>query len=779
MKTDSTPSIFWHSSPVGPDETLVLSGGNFSDDSIVELAQVVDAQNLDWQAVKPLQLSDVSLKAIVPSAWKPGIFACRVKSGKAVSRTVYLNAPEIWWKQGDEGVDRTRQGGWLRLLGNCLSIGAKASVSLRSANGVETALELESISLYSLKVKIPLSLEVGRYTVIAGNGSGGKDGLRDAASLEILPARTAPEIVLSVLDFGADPSGMKDSTLAIVQITERLSCLGGGVILFPSGRYRIDSVLRSGTWIESPLLIPENVTLRGEGQDLTSLWWPDHEKALPTLIDGRNNFAIEELSIYTQGRHSTIISGSSNVRITNVRIRANCYYMTNNNGGQHHLRKIEGQAASGAAILLWGENNQVTGCDILNSVCAFDIRIGRGNLIAGNQVRASNFHWMSGVSEMIFEDNSFTGNHLTAGGCNIALHFGGSICKHVYYAHNSSSHIYGGDHECLTFDGHGSAFVGRVKNVDGATFTLLKINTPSSKPLRGHMADMYGTAVYIVDGRGVGQYRWIKGYEGDNVTLDRPWDIEPDSSSIISIGGFNGRHLLIGNSGTDTGTLIQLYPSNCECVVAENRGIRASNINSLGKIGKECKTGHAFIEVSWYNQFLDNHVVVGNAWGGGSTQVDRWIGGEPTLNIWGWEVSFRVTDEGCDLDEFLTPEDLMSITGEDSPRQRSIPVSRFQIIRRHKVDSNSSIRIHGAIADVLIEKCDMKLSRKGIRIDMEMDYRQPEDIGQLFDFDPESGPENKPMPFLSPEGVLIRGNSFKDVKIPFSGTALETALKLN
>ena len=119
---------------------------------------------------------------------------------------------------------------------------------------------------------------------------------------------------------------------------------------------------------------------------------------------------------------------------------------------------------------------------------------------------------------------------------------------------------------------------------------------------------------------------------------------------------------------------------------------------------------------------------------------------------------------------------LKAITGETKLRAGSIPISRFQIVRRHRVDNNSSIRIHGCVADVLIEACDLKLSHKGIRIDQEMNYEQPRDIGQLFDFDPEPGPNHQPIPFLAPEGVLIRNNRFFEVQIPYSGTALAEAL---
>jgi len=777
-----TPCIFWHSDPVNPNETVVISGGNFAPDAVVELGVVTGkgkADQPEWTSVKPLQATESSMKAVIPAGWPLGIYACRVKQGKSVSKTVYVNAPDVWWKQGDEGVDRTRQGGWLRLLGKCLDFEGQASVSLVAESGSKEviSLEMENCSGFSLKAKIPASLAPGKYRVLVSNGKGGKEGVRDAGLLEALPVKAAPKATISVLDMGADPTGMKDCTVAIVQVIERLSMIGGGVVYFPSGRYRIDGTLRSGTWIKSPLFIPENITLRGEGQDLVSLWWPDQEKALPTLIDGRNDFGIEDLTIYTQGHHSTIITGSNNVRIHNVRIRANYYYMITTEGGPHHVRSVTPPArlTCGPAILLWGENNQVTDCDIFHSTTAFDLRLGRGNLIANNAIRVCNMHRLYGACEMIFENNVHTGNSLTAGGSDISLFMGASIAKQVYYAGNCSSHVYGGDHEALTLDGHVSAYFGKVKKIEADSFALAG-KLFDDIPGQGIVTDMHAMAVFIVDGTGAGQYRWVTSYEGNRVTIDREWDQAPDETSFVNIGGFNGRHLFINNTAIDAGTIIQLYPPNCECIVAGNRSIRSSNINSLGKFGKLKDTNYIRVENSWYNQFLDNHVVVGNTWGGGSTQIDRWIGGECTLNVWGWEVYFYTTDLGEDQDVFLTPEVLKTITGETKLRARSIPASRFQIIRRYRVDNNSSIRIHGSVADVLIEGCDLNRSRKGIRIDMEMDYQQPRDIGQLFDFDPEPSETHRPIPFLSPEGVLIRNNQFKNVQIPYSGTALSEAL---
>jgi len=97
----SQPYVFWHSEPVRPDETLVISGEDFESSAVLEIAE----QNGKWLAVKPLQIGKQSLKAVIPPEFKFGTWRGRVKQGKDVSEEFTVNAPEIWWKQGDGGVD--------------------------------------------------------------------------------------------------------------------------------------------------------------------------------------------------------------------------------------------------------------------------------------------------------------------------------------------------------------------------------------------------------------------------------------------------------------------------------------------------------------------------------------------------------------------------------------------------------------------------------------------------------------------------------------------------
>jgi hypothetical protein len=768
------PVVFWHSDPVMPDETVVLSGADFSATTVVDLARVGDGREETWTTVTPVQWSETSLKAVVPAAWSKGIYACRARSGRQVSKTVTLNAPDVWWKQGEGGVDAALSGGWLRLFGKCLDIDGKARARL--ADGPE--LDLEERGAFALRAKLPRDVPAGDYQVEVSNGRGGVAGWRGAGSVAVKTPVPDARPVLNVLDFGADPTGMQDCTLAIVQGLERAHGLeAGGIVFFPRGRYRVDGILRSGTFIDSPLVLPENVSLRGEGANLSSLWWPTREKPLPTLIECRRGCSVEDLAIYAQGPLNIAITGDSDVTLRGLIIRVNAYYMTTGPGKAHH-GNLTPTSPGGPAISLWGDNNRLINCDIVSSAhCVLDIRRGRGTVVSGNTLRGGGTHAINFCSEMIYENNSFEGSYVSGGG-NIALHFGGVISRHVYYANNRTRNLYTGDHECLTLDGHGGAYFGRVKDVNGDGFTLAK--KPEPRAGKGAMRDMHDSAVYIVDGRGAGQYRFLRSYDAKgNVTVDQPWDVEPDASSLVNIGGFNGRHLIIGNTGEDVGSLVQLYPANCECFVVGNKGIRASNINSLGCLGTwpdvADKSGLTRCEVSWRNQFLDNETVVGNAWGGGQTEVDRWLGGEATLQIHCYTRRYGRGADGELRLIYMTPEWVAAALGEKTLRDINIAGSRFQIVRRHVICNNSSIRIRGCVADALIEHCRIAHSRRGIRVDMEVLVDYPPDLGMCFDFMPEPSAEHPGLPFLRPSGVLVRRNHFEDVQVPYSGTALAEA----
>ena len=84
--------------------------------------------------VKPLQVSDHSIKLVIPPTFKPGLFAFRVRNGAEVSPVRVVNAPDVWRLQGDKG-EAASPGGWVRLFGKCLNFGGTSLVTLKAKQG--------------------------------------------------------------------------------------------------------------------------------------------------------------------------------------------------------------------------------------------------------------------------------------------------------------------------------------------------------------------------------------------------------------------------------------------------------------------------------------------------------------------------------------------------------------------------------------------------------------------------------------------------------------------
>ena len=128
------PVVIWASSPVKPGETVLLHGGNFGKNPVIELTSGSKSQT-----VSPISVSDASIMFVYPETWEAGIVRGRVRSGEFVSKPFQLNAPNVWWIHGDRGREASTKLGNLRLIGNCLADPGQPApqVALRSVSGKE------------------------------------------------------------------------------------------------------------------------------------------------------------------------------------------------------------------------------------------------------------------------------------------------------------------------------------------------------------------------------------------------------------------------------------------------------------------------------------------------------------------------------------------------------------------------------------------------------------------------------------------------------------------
>ena len=652
---DSASRLFWVSDPVRPNEVAVILGDGLSNDAVVEMARL-DAKRGEWTMVKPLQVGPQSVKAVVPAEWPPGVFACRVRLGDAVSNELLANAPTVWWWNGDGGEFAT-PGSWVRVFGKALNCGGSSRARLRASDGRVTELKAAEADAYALRFTLPVDLAPGEYDVSIHNGSGGDAGWNNAGSLVVRAREAWKTDVFNVKDFGPRPSE------ALLAALKKAEANGGGVVFLPRGRYPV----------KDRLVIPPRTVLRGEAMEQVSLYWPDFDKPPTELVSGAD-YGIESLTLYCQNHKNVIADAPVSQRffMHQVRIRANCYFMIEDAGKE--FRKRHGPASHkecGAAVLLRGRNFEVTDCDIYASNYALRILKAKTGVVARNRLLyGGRGYSIENTERLIFEDNLVSGNNLLAIGNDITT-FWSNFCRHIYYARNRVQQMFGADREMMTLDAGGGAYFGRIAAVTGTQLTLAADPVFRDYAPKPH-SDWTGAAVQILDGLGAGQYRFVTAHTGRVWQVDRPWIVPPDATSRISIAPFRGQNLFIGNNFEDGGPF-QLYGAAHDTIVAGNRATRMDGFLVWGL------NPHGWgQQPSWGCQFLDNEIVEGNGYG------------------------HRTAGFGT--------------AAGDDPKVYDGPMVRGTIFRRNVCRNNASFHIGGATTDSVVEHCVVRNADIGIKV---------------------------------------------------------------
>jgi len=676
------PVVFWTSGPTRPNQTVMMLGNRLAEACQYELWRLPDGDmgmtvdgNTDaitaeavWNAWQPDSADGQSAKALLPNDLEMGVFAIRVGAGPDnMSKPVFLNAPDPWWLQADEGPAATR-GGWVRIFGTCLAFDAKPRVLLRDAEGTGRLLPVAAASRWELGVRIPDDMATGPQEVFVHNGHGGPKMWRLAGVVEVIDAIGWKTDVFEVAT-GASAQG---NEAGIVAALAKAEANGGGVVLLRRGTYTMKGMIT----------IPPRTTLRGEDTALVSLHWPDIAEPEGPLIRA-NDCAIQDLAIYCQNHAKVIESGSRSTRfrLNRVRIRADAFARHTGPGLTHAGRTAPEKFVRSHAVRILGKNFQVTECDLYGSgeVISIDpipfagrFRPFYGVIRANRIVYGMQGHTFENVDRLIFEGNELAGRGTTAGGNGIST-FWSNFSRHIFYARNHSHDFYGVDRETLTLDGDGGAYFGKAL-AEGTDLVL------ESDPLFRDYApqphtDYRGAVVYILEGTGAGQYRFVAGHEGRRWAVDRAWDVPPDASSLFSIVPFRGRNLFIGNRCEDAGP-IQLYGSAADVIVAENTGARIDGMFAWGL------TQHGW---GWHPafrcQFLDNTLTEGSGYG---------------VQVWG--------------PAFIGVKTL----GNNEKYQG--PLARGMIFRGNRLAANGLIDIRGTVVDVIVERNEISRSATGVRV---------------------------------------------------------------
>ncbi len=496
------PAIFWASDPVKPNQTVLVQGDLLDGDTHLQIANIknkrvgkpelnkVDFSKIQFNLLSSKQPSVQTGKYVIPANWDMGIYAIRPAKNGEVGKTTLVNAPDVWWLQGDE-VKYSTPGGQYRIFGKCLSFG-DAKVYLKDNAGKFTQMKLIEQDLWHIAIDLG-NLKVGIYKVFVHNGLGGKYGWIDAGDIVLKEKAAWPEKVFNVVDYGAKPNF--DPTRSVLDKTNDSPAFqraldaagknGGGVVYIPKGCYRM---------VEE-LYVPRFVTIRGESQLSTSLGWTDKEEPPLGLINGTNNFAVENLSIFVQNYYSVIradhghTEGSGNIAVRDVTVRANRYigvsHRTFEDWQKEYTKRQFNVSRREAVLNFGGENIVVSDCHVYASHSSIILDKASG-VVSNNKLHCPNSahsqYWIRGCHDLIMTNNDISG-----GGC-LGTHntsrgvrgeddwevYLNAVSRNIYFAGNKLKDNWKYDREFMTLDSHGygGPYIGPVAEARDNTLTF-------------------------------------------------------------------------------------------------------------------------------------------------------------------------------------------------------------------------------------------------------------------------------------------------------------------
>ena len=559
-----------------------------------------DAAENKYQPADKLLQNSQSLKFVIPATWKEGVYSVRLTDAGNQATDFYVNVPQVKWVISEEGLNVTA-GSYLRVQGkNLQRKGLSGQVVLISKESKQAirAKVANAFDDFSVSVNIPGSISPGAYYLYYHNGQGGKTAWSEPLQVNVVnPSPNKwDKKTFNVKDYGAKGDGVNNETSAFQSALDAAKQQGGGTVYVPHGRYMITAELQ----------LPPFTMLKGESAAVTQLFWNplgwDYGKLPNSLISGTHHFAIKDLNIWATRAWGIIMQNGpmeemGNVLLENLVVRQSAQMSSKMYRTKASRDSVDAELNSRwtkTGIVIRGDNLKVRNCDF-NASGMYTVA-GTGFIQHCRFTRNNtgiNQPYMTIQSKgLIFEDCYKQADGYAYGATIVES-------RDLYEARNIIPFDYTNDREVMTLDGGGGAYAGPVAGANGNTINLPggSIQAPANK--------WNGGGVFIIEGRGAGQFRRITGHTADAVQLDQPFLVAPDASSVISITTVRQNLYFVNNEVTDGGAY-QLYGSAQNCVIAGLKMRRSDGIVCRGSLLYHGK------QPSWYNDVVECELREGN-----------------------------------------------------------------------------------------------------------------------------------------------------------------------
>ncbi len=605
LYASAKPVVFWASDPVGPGDTVIVFGAGFNGCEKVQVS--IESDNLDSNtsaritSLKPVQVDERCVKFQIPRSFPAGVYDATIRTPNGEANVI-VNRPQILWTQGDQG-SYSSPGGEIRIMGKCFTMGNDKPLIRIIGNGGSYTIHPSVFEPFSISAKLPSSIRPGKYILKVHSGVGNLKGWSAPADITIVKPYVFPSKKYVVPPVAGFVSAL-DTTMEIQRNLDKAGNAGGGVVYLPRGRYAITG----------RLVIPRNVTLQGAGEALTALCWADTENPPEELIRGYDHFQIKYLTLYSMSWKHGIVSDlrkstCGHINIIDVRLRMDPYrgHITQEEVAKRFKDAMTYSTGGADSLRLGGEDIQISGCDIYGGGRSLYLQQASGAWVHDNTFYNGRWGWycLTGSDGLLMEHNNIIGASLmsTGGSPNC---YDTSYSQDIYFSGNMFKNMFGWDREAITTDAGGGAYYGYVDSSNGRVVHLK--NDPNWND-----RNWVGAGLFILGGKGEGQYRRITSYNGPNVTVDSPWLVPPDNTSIITITMLHRNYLFVDNRFEDAGIAIQMYGTSIGNIAYGNISARTGGFHNFGM-------NYGGIQPSWYNQWLDNKIVEGNTYAGGHDQ---------------------------------------------------------------------------------------------------------------------------------------------------------------
>src|SRR5579883_45440 len=598
------PQIAEWNRTAGPDESLVVTGENFTPDTQF----VVSGPHGQVAGVAKVQMRGDRMRIItLPEklpAW--GTYLLWARNAAGCSYPVLLNSTSAFWLGPDKAVvgDTVAVHGTNLAHANrpgksnarvyLLPAGDKGQLAPTSVNrrGKRTLrprrpsrgqwVTPTSVNPYRVQFAVP-ELPLGIYEVWVHNGHGGEYGWsRSPNDLTIYEGPGWTETWYRVTDYGATGNGSTDDTDAIMSAIAHANEDPGSTVYFPAGTYRVSRTLRMGSrtrWV-------------GEGMDKSVI--VPHGSYLHQIdATGLNTIEIQDLGldmshmvarspvlgqVYMRGINP---AGSSNVWFTRIKVAATIYGM------------VMGSPWSNDGIL------DCSYVYINDSVFSFYSASGprdsRQLFFDGNTFLGGDHGVAPGNPGALYchtlREASFTNNKAMDLQPGVGTGTLRRFIVHQSYGQNPA----GGGHLNEYIANNTATKVGPIPNfsdpnsgeiilwetgasnhaIAGASATTVRLVTPA------HPGS--NSALYIYEGKGLGQIRLISAYDPSTatITVDREWNVQPDASSKVQVytgpihtvtysNDLNGKRGVYPDFNTGARG-VDLFEGGLQSIIADNR----------------------------------------------------------------------------------------------------------------------------------------------------------------------------------------------------------------